>query len=128
MSTNIPKLSRPAWPMKFKGIVTKTNQPNKITDSFELTDLRGGKGPPYMEVIQSIGRKDMDGIEVYYGDVLHFEKHGFAGLARGCVQWDKLGMNLRLVTAKGGIIPLFRCSDGRVIGNIIANPELMEAE
>lgn len=134
MTVELGKLHGPALPMKFKVIVKDTGQvlePQHICMNV-LYDIVRVDNDDYrfesVEVIQSIGRKDMDGVEVFHGDVLVFGKAGFVSAERAAVRWDILGMNLRLVTANGGTFTLDLCDKGRVIGNVFANPELMSSK
>lgn len=125
------KLHGPALPMKFKVIVKETGEvlePEHICMNV-FYDLVKVDDASYMfesvEVIQSIGRKDGDGEDIYHGDVLEFSG-GFMSSERVAVRWDILGQNLRLVTRNGTGYPLSRTEQGRKVGNVFANPELME--
>lgn len=136
MPVNLAKLNGPAMPPKFRVVLKNTGKilaPDAIcmdisTGRISCCDKNGDHcsfNTAEAEVIQSIGRKDRDGEEVFHGDVLEFDQAGFTSPERACVRWDILGMTLRLVTSKGGVFPLSMCEKGRCIGNVFANPELM---
>lgn len=145
MSIDLSKLHGPAQPMRFK-VVVKVKafgmEAGTIIDA-EGICVDAGAGIVHVcpdnsdrfafridevEVIQSIGRKDMDGMEVYHGDVLELDQAGFVSSERAAVRWDILGMNLRLVTRNGSEYPLSRTEQGRKIGNVFADKTLMEGE
>lgn len=132
MSVDVSKLHGPPLPMKFKVVVKETGEvlePEYICMNV-VYDLVKVDADSYMfesvVVIQSIGRKDRDKVEVFMGDVLEFDQAGFLSSDRACVRWDILGQNLRLLTRSGTTHPLSNCENGRIIGNIFADKTLME--
>jgi len=143
---NLAKLHGPALPMKFKVVIKETFMGWTAGDIIDDPDgicvdagsgtisccAKGGQHYSFnhvqAEVIQSIGRRDRDKVEVYHGDVLEFDQAGFLNSDRACVRWDILGQNLGLVTRNGTTHPLSMCENGRIIGNHFADKTLMEGE
>ena len=143
MTVDLSKLHGPALPMKFKVVITgecpfmKTGSIVEaegicVDVSTGLVHVCPNNGDRFsfrideVEVIQSIGRSDNSGAEVFMGDVLEFDQAGFLSSDRACVRWDILGQNLRLLTRTGTTHPLSNCENGRILGNHFSDKTLME--
>lgn len=88
----------------------------------EYIEYVGFDGSNHFEIMQYTGLKDIDGKDIYEGDILKM-----FGEDRYCeVRYDELSASFRLRNNEGWQLynPLFM---GEVIGNIYENPELLEA-
>lgn len=82
-----------------------------------------------IELMQSTGLKDKNGVEIFEGDIVLFTiedgfdyVYGKPGIINLSLQW---GAGVRAIS--GGNYPLRKCREVRIIGNIYENPELLEA-
>lgn len=84
----------------------------------------------YINVMQSTGLKDKNGVEIFEGDIVLFTiedgfdyVYGKPGRINLSLQW---GAGVR--ASSGGNYPLRKCREVKIIGNIYENPELLEVE
>jgi len=84
----------------------------------------------YINVMQSTGMEDKNGVEIYEGDIVLFTiedgfdyVYGKPGRINLSLQW---GAGVRAISS--GNYPLRKCREVRIIGNIYENPELLEVK
>lgn len=83
-----------------------------------------------IDLMQSTGLKDKNGVEIFEGDVVLFTiedgfdyVYGKPGRINLSLQW---GAGVR--ASSRGNYPLRECREVRIIGNIYENPELLEVK
>ena len=79
-------------------------------------------------IMQYTGLKDKNGVEIYEGDIINYERRGKEQV--GIVEYyasacSFLLSDTHLLLSAGAFVPYFV---GEVIGNIYENPELLERE
>ena len=80
-----------------------------------------------IELMQDTGFKDRTGKEIYEGDLLEFEFEDELENFINVVIWEKGCFALRSEKEYDYVdYPLFEWINGRIIGNIYENPELLE--
>lgn len=84
----------------------------------------------YINVMQSTGLKDKNGVEIFEGDIVLFTiedgfdyVYGKPGRINLSPEW---GAGVRAI--QGGNYSLRECREVKIIGNIYENPELLEVE
>lgn len=79
-----------------------------------------------VELMQYTGLKDINGKEICEGDLLEFEIEDELGNFINVVIWEKGCFALRAEKEYDYVdYPLFEWINGRIIGNIYENPELL---
>ncbi|WP_179193232.1 YopX family protein [Levilactobacillus brevis] len=120
----VPKFR--AWYMPFK---RKEKTPKMLYGKSSNILAFAEMFPDEYIVEQCTGIKDVNGKEIYEGDIVHFRSDCLSGL--GVVRWNGAGgawevEDIRSRTKKRGhrIYPIYPQAKYRIDGNVHENPEL----
>jgi len=115
--------------IKFRGYSIKENKwkygyLSKYNNKHGISDDMGIGNFVYKESIgEYTGEKDINGQEIYEGDIVK------SGTITGAVIWHKGGWKLKIDNEYVmDLVPKSTPVNNLVIGNIYENPELMEVE